>query len=163
MLRGLWSIAGLGPSIDNPDNWQLLLTTLTPSQLFNLNLGSTTYQISKFSLFGVRSLCRNTVTPSSPYTIVSRFYFYIFRSQAYLASMVRIKHRYLLVNILYPEPSKSQSTSQQPLEIPDLVSIHQPTSDDLTPQLLAKAIRDQILLMYGDYGSGVTSTGLLGP
>lgn len=75
--------------------------------------------------------------------------------------MVRIKHRYLLVNILYPEPPKSQP--HQPLDIPDPVSIHQPTSDELTPQLLAKAIRDQILLMYGDYGAGVTSTGLLGP
>ncbi|KAL8880474.1 MAG: hypothetical protein Q9205_000716 [Flavoplaca limonia] len=73
--------------------------------------------------------------------------------------MVRIKHRYLLVNILYPEPPKSQP--HQPLDIPDSVSIHQPTSDELTPQLLAKAIRDQILLMYGDYGAGVTSTGLL--
>ncbi|KAL8854391.1 MAG: hypothetical protein Q9221_000878 [Calogaya cf. arnoldii] len=75
--------------------------------------------------------------------------------------MVRIKHRYLLVNILYPEPPKSQGTPHRPLEVPDLVSIHQPTSDDLTPQLLAKAIRDQILLMYGDYGLGITSTGLL--
>ena len=78
-----------------------------------------------------------------------------------LLSMVRIKHRYLLVNILYPEPLKSHP--HQPLDIPDLVSIHQPTSDELTPQLLAKAVRDQILLMYGDYGAGVTSTGLLGP
>ena len=75
--------------------------------------------------------------------------------------MVRIKHRYLLVKILYPEPPKSQP--HQPVDIPDSVSIHQPTSDELTPQLLAKAIRDQILLMYGDYGAGVTSTGLLGP
>ncbi|KAL8679364.1 MAG: hypothetical protein Q9224_007041, partial [Gallowayella concinna] len=39
--------------------------------------------------------------------------------------------------------------------------IHKPTTDGLSPQLLAKAIRDQILLMYGDYGSGITSTGLL--
>ncbi|KAL9641207.1 MAG: hypothetical protein Q9204_000195 [Flavoplaca sp. TL-2023a] len=73
--------------------------------------------------------------------------------------MVRIKHRYLLVNILYPEPPTSQP--HQPLDIPDSVSIYQPTSDELTPQLLAKAMRDQILLMYGDYGAGVTSTGLL--
>ena len=76
--------------------------------------------------------------------------------------MVRIKHRYLLINILYPEPPKTQGKPHQPPDIPDLVQIHKPTSDDLTPQLLAKAIRDQILLMYGAYGSGVTSTGLLG-
>ncbi|KAI4248630.1 MAG: hypothetical protein L6R42_009220, partial [Xanthoria sp. 1 TBL-2021] len=64
--------------------------------------------------------------------------------------------------LLVATSTGGQRSSRQPLEIPDLVSIHQPTSDDLTPQLLAKAIRDQILLMYGDYGSGVTSTGLLG-
>ncbi|KAL8732499.1 MAG: hypothetical protein Q9166_002713 [cf. Caloplaca sp. 2 TL-2023] len=75
--------------------------------------------------------------------------------------MVRIKHRYLLVNILYPEPPRSKDRPHQPRSVPDLVQFHKPTSDDLTPQLLAKAIRDQILLMYGDYGSGVTSTGLL--
>ncbi|KAL8734256.1 MAG: hypothetical protein Q9181_003268 [Wetmoreana brouardii] len=79
--------------------------------------------------------------------------------------MVRIKHRYLLVNILYPE---SQSKSQQLMRnahhtsaIPDILQFHRPTSDELTPQILAKAVRDQILFMYGDYGSGITSTGLL--
>ncbi|KAL9000104.1 MAG: hypothetical protein Q9169_001179 [Polycauliona sp. 2 TL-2023] len=75
--------------------------------------------------------------------------------------MVRIKHRYLLVNILYPDPAKSPGTRHQPLNIPNVVSFHQPTSDGLTPQLLARAIKDQILLMYGDYGSGITSNGLV--
>ncbi|KAL8801595.1 MAG: hypothetical protein Q9223_006932 [Gallowayella weberi] len=75
--------------------------------------------------------------------------------------MVRIKHRYLLVNILYPEPPKSKEPRHQSSNVPDLVQIRRPTSDHLSPSLLAKAIRDQILLMYGDYGSGITSTGLL--
>ncbi|KAL9005894.1 MAG: hypothetical protein Q9188_001356 [Gyalolechia gomerana] len=77
--------------------------------------------------------------------------------------MVRIKHRYLLVNILYPEPptaghhfDKAHSTST----LPDSKQFHWPTPDSLTPQLLAKAIRNQILYMYGDYGYGITSTGL---
>lgn len=79
--------------------------------------------------------------------------------------MVRIKHRYLLVNILYPElPTsghdfdKAHSTST----VPDSKQFHWPTPDSLTPQLLAKAIRNQILYMYGDYGYGITSTGLNG-
>ncbi|KAL8664911.1 MAG: hypothetical protein Q9202_002620 [Teloschistes flavicans] len=73
--------------------------------------------------------------------------------------MVRIKHRYLLVNILYPEPihpKKSQTST-----FPDILHFHRPTPDDLTPQLLVRAIRDQILYLYGDYGFGITSTGLL--
>ncbi len=78
--------------------------------------------------------------------------------------MVRIKHRYLLVHILYPEPeSKSRiahTGSGKPL--PDLVQFHRPSPDDLTPQLLARSIRDQIALLYGDYGVGLASGGLNG-
>ncbi|KAL8705043.1 MAG: hypothetical protein Q9201_001813 [Fulgogasparrea decipioides] len=75
--------------------------------------------------------------------------------------MVRIKHRYLLVNILDPEPPPKFQHSRNPSTAPYLLQFHRPTTDDLTPQLLARAIRDQILFMYGDYGSGITSTGLL--
>ncbi|KAI4151682.1 MAG: hypothetical protein LQ341_000857 [Variospora aurantia] len=77
--------------------------------------------------------------------------------------MVRIKHRYLLVNILYPEPYRSRqqlSHASQSSKTPETIQFHSPTSDDLTPQILARAIRDQILYMYGDYGLGITSTGL---
>ncbi|KAL8722138.1 MAG: hypothetical protein Q9225_001331 [Loekoesia sp. 1 TL-2023] len=77
--------------------------------------------------------------------------------------MVRIKHRYLLVNILYPEPPTLQhqsSKAHHTSAVPSSIRFHWPTPDSLTPQLLVKAIKDQILLMYGDYGSGITSTGL---
>lgn len=78
--------------------------------------------------------------------------------------MVRIKHRYLLVNILYPEPeSKSwiaHTASGKPL--PGLVQFRRPSPDDLTPQLLARSIKDQIALLYGDYGVGLTSGSLNG-
>ena len=78
--------------------------------------------------------------------------------------MVRIKHRYLLVNILYPEPeTKSRiahPSSGKPL--PDVIQFHRPSPDDLTPQLLARSIKDQIALLYGDYGVGLTSGGLNG-
>ncbi|KAI4108792.1 MAG: hypothetical protein L6R37_000790 [Teloschistes peruensis] len=96
--------------------------------------------------------------------------------------MVRIKHRYLLLNILYPEPpphpkisqpsqhssrniiygaSASSSSSSTAITVPEILQFHRPTPDDLTPQLLVRAIRDQILYLYGDYGAAVTSTGLL--
>ena len=78
--------------------------------------------------------------------------------------MVRIKHRYLLLDILYPDSDhqthKNQASARDPL--PDIVQFHQPTSDNLTPQSLARAIRDQIALLYGDYGAGITNSGLNG-
>ncbi|KAL8759241.1 MAG: hypothetical protein Q9184_003681 [Pyrenodesmia sp. 2 TL-2023] len=44
--------------------------------------------------------------------------------------------------------------------MPDSLLFRRPTPDELTPQILARAIRDQILYLYGDYGYGITSTGL---
>ena len=71
--------------------------------------------------------------------------------------MVRLKNRYLLVNILYPELQGSDSA-----KVPDLVSLHQPTTDDLSPQLLMKAIREEVKELFGDYGSGAISDSLSG-
>ncbi|KAK2008491.1 Rpp14/Pop5 family protein [Colletotrichum eremochloae] len=64
--------------------------------------------------------------------------------------MVRIKERYVLVNILYP-PDDSQS---QAPNVPDFVFMHQPTTGSLTPQSLLKAIRSEVAALFGDYGSG---------
>ncbi|KAJ5539580.1 hypothetical protein N7513_007912 [Penicillium frequentans] len=70
--------------------------------------------------------------------------------------MVRLKNRYLLIDILYPDPatwpsttpkSTSTSTSAQ-------LAIHSPTSDALTPGLLAKMIREEVSELYGDCGVG---------
>ncbi|KAL9611082.1 MAG: hypothetical protein Q9167_004254 [Letrouitia subvulpina] len=73
--------------------------------------------------------------------------------------MVRIKHRYLLVNILYPEQHsrEGRSTGLPKLNrnVPDLVNFHRPTPNDITPQLLIRAIKDHVSLMYGDYGIGM--------
>lgn len=78
--------------------------------------------------------------------------------------MVRIKHRYLLVHILYPEKetkAKAESgTGHNPL--PDIVQFHRPSPDYLEPQHLIHAIKDQVLLLYGDYGVGLVSNGLNG-
>lgn len=80
--------------------------------------------------------------------------------------MVRIKNRYLLLDILYPDsstwPSSKPSTSQTAAQL----AIHAPTSDALTPGLLAKMIREEVGEMYGDWGvgklGGASATGVQG-
>ena len=71
--------------------------------------------------------------------------------------MVRLKNRYLLVNILYPE-----STALPTQGVPDLVAFNQPTTDELKPQLLLKAVRDTVLELFGDYGAGACAGSLMG-
>jgi ribonuclease P/MRP protein subunit POP5 len=71
--------------------------------------------------------------------------------------MVRIKNRYLLVNILYPGLDSSI-----PDETPELLAINQPTSQSLTNQTLLKGIRSQVSALFGDYGSGAVSDSLMG-
>ncbi|KAL2011013.1 hypothetical protein VTN00DRAFT_3731 [Thermoascus crustaceus] len=78
--------------------------------------------------------------------------------------MVRIKHRYLLVDILYPSPAttpplSSSSSSSRLLGGDDAglrshLQIHAPTSDALTPGLLAKMVREEVAEMFGDWGVG---------
>ncbi|KAH7017729.1 Rpp14/Pop5 family-domain-containing protein [Ilyonectria destructans] len=64
--------------------------------------------------------------------------------------MVRIKERYLLVNIVYtPEPARAAKDN-----LPQCVVQHQPTLDRLTPQALLKGIRAEVASLFGDYGSG---------
>lgn len=76
--------------------------------------------------------------------------------------MVRIKHRYLLVDILYPSPATTpppSSSSSRLLGGGDAglrshLQIHAPTSDALTPGLLAKMVREEVAEMFGDWGVG---------
>jgi ribonuclease P/MRP protein subunit POP5 len=72
--------------------------------------------------------------------------------------MVRIKNRYLLVSILYPDPSGSFPSAR----VPDLVSFHQPTTDALDAHLLTKAIRGEVSALFGDYGTGAIAESLAG-
>jgi ribonuclease P/MRP protein subunit POP5 len=67
--------------------------------------------------------------------------------------MVRIKERYLLVNILYPTELGSQAG------LPDVVVLNQPTSEELTPVPLLRAIRAEVAALFGDYGSGALEGG----
>lgn len=66
--------------------------------------------------------------------------------------MVRLKQRYLLLDILYPDPSTWPPSTQQ--NQPAAHRIHAPTADTLTPALLAKLIRDQVSELFGDWGVG---------
>jgi len=70
--------------------------------------------------------------------------------------MVRLKNRYLLVNILYPE----LETSQKKANIPDVVAFNQPTSDEMTPGALLKKIQAEVVNLFGDYGAGAISESL---
>jgi ribonuclease P/MRP protein subunit POP5 len=81
--------------------------------------------------------------------------------------MVRLKNRYLLLDILYPDSSTWPSTktvSAGPHAAQ--LAIHAPTSDALTPGLLAKMIREEVGEMYGDWGvgklGGASATGVQG-
>lgn len=63
--------------------------------------------------------------------------------------MVRIKERYLLVNIIYPPDGNKPANA-----LPNFVVQHQPTVDKLTPQLLVKGIRAEVGVLFGDFGLG---------
>ena len=89
-----------------------------------------------------------------------------------LADMVRIKHRWLLVQVLYPTSAKPNSnthkTTHQSIEpktsllaapAPTL-SIHAPTPDSVNTQSLIRLIRAQLLQLFGDYGAGLANNGL---
>ncbi|KAI5868399.1 Rpp14 family protein [Durotheca rogersii] len=69
--------------------------------------------------------------------------------------MVRIKERYLLVKILYPNEIGTRP------DLPDLVLVNQPTTDQLTPALLLRTIRAEVASLFGDYGAGAIEAGSL--
>ncbi|KAF2473823.1 uncharacterized protein BDR25DRAFT_341083 [Lindgomyces ingoldianus] len=71
--------------------------------------------------------------------------------------MVRVKHRYLLVSFLYPQPP----TNLKPKDgLPELLQLHQPTPDGFYPGTLRKAIQNGVTELFGDCGVGMVSTGL---
>lgn len=64
--------------------------------------------------------------------------------------MVRIKERYLLVNIIYPDASRDASK----LNLPDLLVYNQPTSDTFNGRTFSQAIKAEVANLFGDYGAG---------
>ena len=76
--------------------------------------------------------------------------------------MVRLKHRYLLVNILYPDSMTSNvKIAARPDEAaPYSLQFRQPSFDRLSPQILIRIIRDGVAELFGDYGSGKVASSL---
>lgn len=76
--------------------------------------------------------------------------------------MVRLKHRYLLVNILYPDQKTSnvRSTNKPGEDVPFSVQFRQPSSDQLNIKILLRVIRDGVAELFGDYGSGKVAASL---
>ncbi|KAJ4300192.1 RNA-binding protein pop5 [Collariella sp. IMI 366227] len=70
--------------------------------------------------------------------------------------MVRLKDRYLLVNIIYTDAPPGQPKDS----VPDLLLYNQPTSSELRPQLLLKGIRSEVAALFGDCGSGAVDRSL---
>lgn len=79
--------------------------------------------------------------------------------------MVRIKHRYLLINILYPtSPSSSQQIKpkENDKDLPWTIQFRRPSPPNLNPQLLLRMIREGVAELFGDYGAGMVAGSLQG-
>src|SRR4051794_14184548 len=79
--------------------------------------------------------------------------------------MVRIKHRYLLVNILYPEHETRKTKQTGPGSkdgLPYTVQFRRPGPEQLNGKLLTRLIREGVADLFGDYGSGMVSGSLVG-
>ncbi|SMQ53763.1 unnamed protein product [Zymoseptoria tritici ST99CH_3D7] len=76
--------------------------------------------------------------------------------------MVRLKHRYLLVNILYTEPAKPARLAKTAAEaqLPWTVQFRRPGQDKLDGKLLARIVRDGVAELFGDYGAGMVAGSL---
>ena len=74
--------------------------------------------------------------------------------------MVRLKDRYLLVNIIYTDHPKGKAKGPAPTS--DLLLYNQPTTVDLRPQNFLKAIRAEVSALFGDCGSGAVDRSLHG-
>lgn len=77
--------------------------------------------------------------------------------------MVRIKHRYLLVQILYPKtsttPGQSHLASANPSQA-YLTTLHAPTKDAITAVLLLRHVRAHLTQLFGDAGAALAGSNL---
>ncbi|KAG0653089.1 Ribonuclease P MRP subunit POP5 [Hyphodiscus hymeniophilus] len=76
--------------------------------------------------------------------------------------MVRLKNRYLLVNILYPGlDNKNVDNKNVDPKIPDVVVFNQPTTDSLTTHALVKGIKTEVSNLFGDHGAGAIAESIV--
>lgn len=75
--------------------------------------------------------------------------------------MVRIKHRYLLINILYPSGQAARLKVASD-ELPAAVRFHQPTPSAFKISMLLRLIQDGVAELFGDYGVGMISSNIKG-
>ena len=76
--------------------------------------------------------------------------------------MVRIKHRYLLVNILYPEATKRYADVPGGKDVPLVMQFRRSSDDRVDARMLARIIREGVAELFGDYGSGMIASSLQG-
>ncbi|PPJ59966.1 hypothetical protein CBER1_11035 [Cercospora berteroae] len=76
--------------------------------------------------------------------------------------MVRIKHRYLLLNILYPNEENTKSTlaNKGNNELSWAVQFRRPSSDQFNGGTLHKMIKNGVSELFGDYGAGMIAGSL---
>lgn len=72
-----------------------------------------------------------------------------------MTAMVRIKQRYLLLNILYPEHERNVKTTSSSTPI-----FQKPTANHVNAGLFMTHLKSQINLLFGDYGLGVSLSSL---
>jgi hypothetical protein len=82
-----------------------------------------------------------------------------FSNGATRQKMVRIKERYLLVAIVYPEAAQNQARA----DLPDLLVYNQPTANACNARSIQYAIKAQITDLWGDFGAGAVERSLRGP
>ena len=69
--------------------------------------------------------------------------------------MVRLKHRYLTVHVLYPtDTTRAQATAAP------LLQFHRPSPAGVDAAQLLRLIRRSVEYMYGDYGLGLVASSL---
>jgi ribonuclease P/MRP protein subunit POP5 len=67
--------------------------------------------------------------------------------------MVRLKHRYLLIDILYPQRVSVASVTAL-IGKNDFIEFHAPSPSRFDERALARMIRDHVGELFGDYGAG---------
>lgn len=75
--------------------------------------------------------------------------------------MVRLKHRYLLVDILYPS-SDAKAIQSRLDAAADLLQFHAPSPSKFDERALIRLIQASIVELFGDYGMGKVAGNLKG-